>query len=155
MDAANLLMAHYHFLDPSDPKYKQTVMRTYEELSRDGLMMRYSNDDDFGTPSTSFTICTFWMVKSLCLIGEKKKAKAMYEKALSYSNHVGLFSEGIDVNTKRLLGNFPQAYSHLGLIDAALALEHEGETEPPQVSLADSVVEFDGALADEGLTART
>ncbi|NQU38781.1 MAG: glycoside hydrolase family 15 protein [Lentisphaerae bacterium] len=151
MDAANLLMAHYHFLDPSDPKYRQTVLRTYEELNRDGLMMRYSNDDDFGAPTTSFTICTFWMVKSLSLIGEEKKAKAMYEQALSYSNHVGLFSEGIDVKTKRLLGNFPQAYSHLALIDAALALAHDTEAGPPDMSGHVSPVEFDGALADEGV----
>ena len=122
LDAANLLMAHYHFIEPLDHRYIATVHKTMEELSRDGLMLRYSNADDFGFSKTSFTICTFWMVKSLALIGETEKARRIYEKVLSYGNHLGLFSEGIDTVTKRLLGNFPQAYSHLALIDAGLAL---------------------------------
>jgi len=148
MDAANLLMAHYHFLDPEDTRYKQTVLRTYQELNRDGLMMRYSNDDDFGSPTTSFTVCTFWMIKSMCLIGEDEKATAMYERALSYGNHVGLFSEGIDVETKRLLGNFPQAYSHLALIDAALALAQGPKSESPVTTGPVPLVELTGAMAD-------
>lgn len=148
MDAANLLMAHYHFIEPQDPKYKQTVLCTYEKLNRDGLMMRYSNDDDFGTPSTSFTICAFWMIKSLVLIGMKDKAAAMYEQVLAYGNHVGLFSEGIDVKTKRLLGNFPQAYSHLALIDSALALAEDAAPEPCQLSPSVPRIEFDEALAE-------
>ena len=82
-------------------------------------MYRYKNNDDFGKPTSSFTICTFWLIDSLYKIGEKKKAKEMFDQLLSYSNHLGLFSEDIDFKTKRLLGNFPQAYSHLALIETA------------------------------------
>ena len=93
---------------------------SYEKLSKNGLMYRYNSPDDFGQPKSSFTICTFWMIKSLYLIGKKKQAIEMFEKVLQYSNHLGLFSEDIDFKTKRLLGNFPQAYSHLALIETAI-----------------------------------
>ena len=83
-------------------------------------MYRYKNKDDFGQPSSSFTICTFWLINSLYKIGEKEEATKIFEQLLSYSNHVGLFSEDIDFETKRLLGNFPQAYSHLALIETAM-----------------------------------
>ena len=84
-----------------------------------GLMYRYKNKDDFGKPSSSFTICTFWLINSLHKIGEKEEAEKLFKQLLSYSNHLGLFSEDIDFETKRLLGNFPQAYSHLALIETA------------------------------------
>ncbi|MFT6755960.1 MAG: GH15 family glucan-1,4-alpha-glucosidase, partial [Urechidicola sp.] len=71
---------------------------------------------------SSFTICTFWFINSLYKIGEEQKAKEQFDKLLSYSNHLGLFSEDIDFETKRLLGNFPQAYSHLALIETAINL---------------------------------
>ncbi|MCJ7681553.1 MAG: glycoside hydrolase family 15 protein, partial [Candidatus Aminicenantes bacterium] len=149
LDAANLLMAHYHFIEPLDHRYIATVHKTFEELSRDGLILRYSNADDFGFSKTSFTICTFWMVKSLALIGETEKARRIYEKVLSYGNHLGLFSEGIDTVTRRLLGNFPQAYSHLALIDAGLALTkreaaigtQDQRTEPQAFDLVGAVDE--------------
>jgi GH15 family glucan-1,4-alpha-glucosidase len=122
MDAANLLMLQYGFIGANDPMYVMTVKKTKEELCRDGLMYRYRNRDDFGEPKTSFTICTFWMIKSLYRIGEREAAEAMFETVLSYANHLGLFSEGIDFTSKRLLGNFPQGYSHLALIDTAMTL---------------------------------
>ncbi|NNC62092.1 MAG: glycoside hydrolase family 15 protein, partial [Eudoraea sp.] len=71
-------------------------------------------------PSSSFTICTFWFINSLFKIGEEEKAQELFDRVLSYSNHLGLFSEDIDFKTKRLLGNFPQAYSHLALIECAI-----------------------------------
>lgn len=120
LDAATLLMENYGFIDAKDDRYISTVKATYKQLSKDGLMYRYKNKDDFGLPSSSFTICTFWLINSLNAIGENKLAKEMFEKLLSYSNHVGLFSEDIDFKTKRLLGNFPQAYSHLALIETAI-----------------------------------
>lgn len=119
MDASTLLMEQYGFLDAKDPRFISTVKVTEKELCVDGLMYRYKNKDDFGLPSSSFTICTFWLIDSLYKIGEKKKAKEMFDQLLSYSNHLGLFSEDIDFKTKRLLGNFPQAYSHLALIETA------------------------------------
>jgi GH15 family glucan-1,4-alpha-glucosidase len=122
LDAANLLMAHYGFLAPDDPRFAATVRLTRERLSREGLMYRYRNADDFGVPKSAFTICTFWLIKSLYQIGEKQEARALFQRVLSYRNHVGLLSEDMDFDSKRLLGNFPQAYSHLALIDAAITL---------------------------------
>ena len=133
LDAATLLMEPYGFIDAKDPKYKQTVLATKEELCVDGLMYRYKNKDDFGLPSSSFTICTFWQINALNAIGERKPAKAMFDQLLSYSNHVGLFSEDIDFKTKRLLGNFPQAYSHLALIETAVNLSKGRITEDEQI----------------------
>lgn len=122
LDAANLLMAYYGFLPPDDPRYVATVRQTKEKLCKDGLMYRYRNEDDFGHPTSSFTVCTFWMIKSLYLIGEKQEAIRLFEKTLTYSNHLGLFSEDLDFSSKRLLGNFPQGYSHLALIDTAITI---------------------------------
>ena len=122
MDAANLLAQQYGFLHHTDPVFAGTVMQTYKELSRDGLMYRYKNPDDFGQPKSSFTVCTFWMIKSLYLIGKEQQAIEMFEQLLQHSNHLGLFSEDIDFQSKRLLGNFPQGYSHIALIDTALTL---------------------------------
>jgi len=119
LDASTLLMEQYGFVDAKDPRFISTVKATKRELCKDGLMYRYKNKDDFGEPTSSFTICTFWLIDSLYKIGEKKEARDMFDQLLSYSNHLGLFSEDIDFKTKRLLGNFPQAYSHLALIETA------------------------------------
>nr|WP_321412155.1 glycoside hydrolase family 15 protein [uncultured Allomuricauda sp.] len=120
LDASVLLMEPYGFIHPRDPKYVSTVKAIEEGLSNDGLLYRYKNEDDFGLPSSSFTICTFWFINALFKIGEEEKALERFEQLLSYSNHLGLFSEDIDFKTKRLLGNFPQAYSHLALIECAI-----------------------------------
>jgi alpha,alpha-trehalase len=88
-------------------------------------MYRYINNDDFTIPGSSFTICTFWLSQALFRIGEKEEAQELFEQILSYANHVGLFSEGIDFHSKRLLGNFPQAYSHLALINTATLFSEE------------------------------
>lgn len=120
MDASVLLMENYGFIDAKDPKYKSTVLTIQRELEHDGLMFRYKNQDDFGTPKSAFTICSFWMINSLFKIGKKKEAREKFDKLLSYSNHLGLFSEDIDFKTKSMLGNFPQAYSHLAIVETVL-----------------------------------
>jgi len=120
LDASVLLMESYGCVDAKDERYIKTVNAIGTELSNDGLLYRYKNEDDFGLPSSSFTVCTFWYINSLFKIGERKKALEYFERLLSYSNHLGLFSEDIDFKTKRLLGNFPQAYSHLALIECAI-----------------------------------
>lgn len=120
LDASVLLMEQYGFIDALDQRYINTVKATESELSYEGLLYRYKNKDDFGKPTSSFTVCTFWFINSLYKIGEVDKAKALFDQLLSYSNHLGLFSEDLDFKTKRLLGNFPQAYSHLALIDVAI-----------------------------------
>ena len=120
LDASVLLMESYGFIHARDPKFVSTVKAIGKELGNEGLLYRYKNEDDFGLPSSSFTICTFWYINSLFKIGEEEKAMAQFDQLLSYSNHLGLFSEDIDFKTKRLLGNFPQAYSHLALIECAV-----------------------------------
>lgn len=120
LDASVLLMESYGFIEARNPKFVSTVKAVERELCNDGLLYRYKNQDDFGLPSSSFTICTFWFINSLYKIGEEERAQQMFDELLSYSNHLGLFSEDIDFKTKRLLGNFPQAYSHLALIETAI-----------------------------------
>lgn len=133
LDAAMLLMQSYGFIDGKDERFVKTVLATEKELCEDGLMYRYKNEDDFGLPSSSFTICTFWLINSLYAIGQRKRAKKLFDQLLSYSNHVGLFSEDIDFKTKRLLGNFPQAYSHLALIETAIIFAKGETTEDEQI----------------------
>lgn len=120
LDASVLLMESYGFIHAKDPKFVSTVHAIDKDLNNNGLLYRYKNEDDFGLPSSSFTICTFWFINALFKIGEHDKAEEMFNQVLSYSNHLGLFSEDIHFETKRLLGNFPQAYSHLALIECAV-----------------------------------
>ncbi len=129
LDASILLMESYGFIPAKDPKFVSTVLAIEKELSNDGLLYRYKNEDDFGLPSSSFTICTFWFINSLFKIGEEERAQQLFDKLLSYSNHLGLFSEDIDFKTKRLLGNFPQAYSHLALIECAVNFANKASEE--------------------------
>ncbi len=119
VDASLLLMAAYGFLEANDEKYVKTVEAVKNSLYHKGLMYRYLNTDDFGQPTSSFTICTFWLIQALQKIGEVEEAKTIFENLLACGNHLGLFSEDIDFDSKRLLGNFPQAYSHLALINTA------------------------------------
>lgn len=125
LDSSNLLMAEYGFIDPMDPKFISTVKQSDKELCRDGLMYRYRNEDDFGEPSSAFTVCSFWMVKALAKTGQRELARERFEQLLSYANPKGLYGEDLDFETKRHLGNFPQAYSHLALIDCALELAED------------------------------
>ena len=125
------LFAH---IDDHDIKYKKTVRAIKKTLFHNGLVYRYINQDDFGKPSSSFTICTFWLIQALFRTGMKEEAQEIFNDLLKYGNHVGLFSEDIDFTTKRLLGNFPQAYSHLALINTAAMFSDEKDepdyTEP-------------------------
>jgi len=125
MDASLLLMEEYGFISGSDERFKQTVQAIKKGLFYKGLMYRYINADDFGRLSSSFTICTFWLIRALYVTGETEEAKEIFDKIVGYSNHVGLFSEDLDFETKRQLGNFPQAYSHLALINTASLFSEE------------------------------
>ena len=125
LDASLLLMAEYGFIAFDDLKYQKTVMAVKNALLYNGLVYRYINHDDFGKPASSFTICTFWLIQALFRIGMKEDAKIIFENLLACGNHLGLFSEDIDFSTKRLLGNFPQAYSHLALINTAILFSEE------------------------------
>jgi alpha,alpha-trehalase len=125
VDASLLLMAEYGFIESNDPKYIKTVKAVKSALFKNGLMYRYINEDDFGKPASAFAICTFWLVQALFSIGLEDEAKIIFENLLSCGNHLGLFSEDIDFSTKRPLGNFPQAYSHLALINTATLFSEE------------------------------
>lgn len=125
LDASLLLMADYGFISNTDDKFIKTVVAVKKALFYEGLMYRYINKDDFGIPSSSFTICTFWLIQALYQIGMKEDAKSIFDNLLKCGNHLGLFSEDIDFKTKRLLGNFPQVYSHLALINTASLFSKE------------------------------
>jgi GH15 family glucan-1,4-alpha-glucosidase len=137
LDASVLLMESYGFIEALDPRYVSTVKAIERELSQDGLLFRYKNEDDFGLPTSSFTICTFWFINSLFRIGEEERSREWFDRVLGYSNHLGLFSEDIDFKTKRLLGNFPQAYSHLALIECALNFSRKASDEQVLNSIQD------------------
>ncbi|MDZ4242457.1 MAG: glycoside hydrolase family 15 protein, partial [Candidatus Omnitrophota bacterium] len=123
LDAANLLMLHYGFLDRTDPMIVSTVEQTCKHLVRNNLVLRYTAEDDFGLPENAFVVCTFWLINALCLTGQEQKAREMFENLLKFANPHKLFSEDIEIATGRLTGNFPQGYSHLALIQTVFLLE--------------------------------
>jgi len=127
LDSSLLLMEAYGFISAEDERYRKTVEAVYRSLNNKGLMFRYNNIDDFGVPTSAFTICTFWMVRALFVIGRQEEARLLFDELISYSNNLGLFSEDLDFETKSQLGNFPQAYSHLALINTARLFAEEEE----------------------------
>lgn len=122
-DASNLLMASIGIIDPKDPKFISMVHKYGEILRKDDYIYRYVNEDDFGFPEVSFTICTFWYIDALIDIGEVDEAKRLYENLLNRRNHIGLLSEDVDATTGELWGNYPQTYSQVGVINTAMKLE--------------------------------
>ena len=121
-DASNLLLPTLGLIDARDQRFLSTV-RAYERLLVDGgLMLRYRHPDDFGETTSAFSICSFWWAEALAMIGDLDGAVSLFNRLLTYANPVGLFSEDIDPSTGRLLGNFPQAYTHVGLIHAAVTI---------------------------------
>jgi GH15 family glucan-1,4-alpha-glucosidase len=121
-DAANLLLPTIGIIDARDPRFVSTVTAYEKRLVENGLMLRYRNLDDFGETTSAFTICSFWWAEALALIGRLEDAVALFERLLSHANPVGLFSEDIDPVSGAMLGNFPQAYTHVGLIHAAMTI---------------------------------
>jgi GH15 family glucan-1,4-alpha-glucosidase len=123
LDAANLLAVHLGWFDPEDPRAASHVDAIREQLSvNGGLLRRYSTRDDFGLMEAAFTVCSFWLVEALCLIGRMDEARELFERLLSLHNGLGLYSEDILPDTLQQSGNFPQTYSHVGLINAAFRL---------------------------------
>lgn len=135
MDASNLLMLDYGFCEPDDPRFIATVQKTQEDLGRAGLLYRYRGQDDFGEPTSAFTICSFWLAKALVRIGRVDEGQKLFEELIDCTNHVGLMAEDLTFEGRRQLGNFPQAYSHLAMVDTALAINAaRGWTEPMDLS---------------------
>jgi len=125
LDSSLLLMESYGFISGQDERFRKTVLAVRKELFHKGLMYRYNTPDDFGVPKSAFTLCTFWLIRALFVIGQHDEARQLYDQVLKYANHLGLFSEDLDFESKRLLGNFPQAYSHLAVINTALLFAEE------------------------------
>ena len=127
LDSSLLLMEPYGFIAANDPHYRKTVEAVRKALFRKGLMYRYNSEDDFGVPSSAFTMCTFWLIRALFVTEQRNEAKTLFSQVLRYGNHLGLFSEHLDFDTKEQLGNFPQAYSHLAIVNTALLFAEEKE----------------------------
>lgn len=124
LDAANLRIPLLEFLPFDDPRIQGTIDRTLEELTENGMVYRYLNDDGLPGKEGTFGLCTFWLVDVLALSNRLDEAEEIYEKMIAHVNHVGLLSEQIDAKTGEFLGNFPQAFTHIGLINSALYLAY-------------------------------
>ncbi len=123
LDASLLLMPLFRFLPPDDARIRATVLAIADELGRDGLILRYQvdeTDDGLAGEEGAFTICSFWLVSALSEIGEHGRARDLCEKILSYASPLLLYAEEIDPRSGRHLGNFPQAFTHLALINAVM-----------------------------------
>jgi GH15 family glucan-1,4-alpha-glucosidase len=123
LDASVLLMPLVRFLPPDDERIRKTVLAIADELTEDGMVLRYrtdETDDGLRGEEGTFTICSFWLVAAFVEIGEVEQARDLCEKILSYSSPLGLYAEEIDPRTGRHLGNFPQAFTHLALINAVM-----------------------------------
>ena len=127
LDASALLLPQLGVISAEAPRFRKTVEAIEAKLLRDGRMYRYHAEDDFGAPETSFTICSFWDVEALAALGRADEARALFESLLATRNSVGLLSEDVDVATGELWGNFPQTYSMVGLISAAMRLSRSWE----------------------------
>jgi GH15 family glucan-1,4-alpha-glucosidase len=122
LDASLLLLEEIGFIEAQDPRFVATVEAIGRELRRGDGLFRYIAPDDFGSPETSFTICTFWYIDALAAIGRVDEAREFFERILERRNHLGLLSEDLAFEDGELWGNFPQTYSHVGLVMAAMRL---------------------------------
>ena len=123
LDASLLMMPLVRFLPPDDPRVRATVLAIADELTENGLVLRYrvgETDDGFASKEGTFTICSFWLVSALVEIGEIARARGLCERLLSFASPLDLYAEEIDAGTGRHLGNFPQAFTHLALINAVM-----------------------------------
>jgi GH15 family glucan-1,4-alpha-glucosidase len=134
VDASLLLLAQVGFVQPDDPAYAGTVAMVESELLSNGYVLRYATEDaaDDGLPpgEAAFLACSFWLADAYALIGKRDKAQALFARLLGIRNDLGLLAEEYDPLKQRLAGNFPQAFSHIGLINTAANLSRSAETVP-------------------------
>jgi alpha,alpha-trehalase len=128
LDAAQLLMPILGFLPATDERMRSTIEAIASELTEDGLVLRYRNDEGLNADGLTgeegtFVICSFWLVSCLAKAGELERAEALFEQLAGYANDLGLLAEEIDIANGEQLGNFPQAFSHIGLITAAWEID--------------------------------
>lgn len=134
LDASNLLLGLMGFVDLDDPRMRGTVEATLRELTVNDLVYRYRGvDDGLSGHEATFAYCTFWLIEVMARQGRRDEARAMFERMLAHATPLGLYAEEIDARTGAHLGNFPQAFPHIGLIHAALALE-EGPDAGPEAA---------------------
>jgi GH15 family glucan-1,4-alpha-glucosidase len=125
LDASTLLAAIFGFLPAGDPRLRATVLAVADELTENEFVLRYrteETDDGLSGKEGSFVICSFWLVSALAIVGETQRARDLMERLVQTASPLGLFAEEFDVATGRHLGNFPQAFSHLALVEAAARL---------------------------------
>jgi GH15 family glucan-1,4-alpha-glucosidase len=128
LDAGQLLMPLLGFLPATDERMRSTIEAIARELTEDGLVLRYRNDEGLNADGLTgeegtFVICSFWLVSCLAKAGEVDRAEALFEQLAGYANDLGLLAEEIDTQNGEQLGNFPQAFSHIGLITAAYEID--------------------------------
>jgi GH15 family glucan-1,4-alpha-glucosidase len=157
LDASVLLMPLVRFLPADDERIRATVLAIADELTQDGLVLRYrveATDDGLSGEEGTFTICSFWLVSALCEIGELERGRGLCERLLSHQSSLGLYAEEIDTRTGRHLGNFPQAFTHLALINAVMhvirAEEEQERLLTPHPLRPQTHVESETAQADPG-----
>ena len=122
LDASTLLAALFGFLPPDDERLKKSVLAVADDLTENGFVLRYrtdETDDGLSGKEGTFLICSFWLVSALAIVGERQQAQDLMERLLRIASPLGLYAEEFDADTGRHLGNFPQAFSHLALIEAA------------------------------------
>ena len=120
------------FLPATDPRMRSTIEAIARDLTEDGLVLRYANDEGLNADGLTgeegtFVICSFWLVSCLALAGEIERAEGLFDQLVGYANDLGLLAEEVDTANGELLGNFPQAFSHIGLINAAWAISQARE----------------------------
>ena len=132
LDASNLMVSLVGFLPADDPRVLATVDATEERLTdQRGLVYRYRSHDGLEGEEGTFLLCTFWLAQALAQAGQSVRARAVFERAAAFVNEVGLLAEEVDPVSGELLGNFPQAFSHIGLVNAAWAIS---ESERPRAT---------------------
>jgi GH15 family glucan-1,4-alpha-glucosidase len=128
LDAAQLLMPILGFLPATDERMRSTIEAIAGDLTENGLVLRYRNDEGLNADGLTgeegtFVICSFWLVSALAKAGEVDRAEELFDTLVSYANDLGLLAEEIDTSSGEMLGNFPQAFSHIGLITAAAEID--------------------------------
>jgi GH15 family glucan-1,4-alpha-glucosidase len=114
-------MAPLRLFPADDPRLRQTVEAIWQGLTHNGWLMRYRENDGLGEPTVAFVLCTFWLIEALVLIDRQADARTLMDRACGILSPLGLMAEDFDMVAQRMSGNFPQAYSHVGLIRAAFA----------------------------------
>jgi GH15 family glucan-1,4-alpha-glucosidase len=150
LDASLLLLPLVRFLPPDDERIRKTVLAIADELTVDGLVLRYrveETDDGLAGKEATFAICSFWLVSALVEIGELERARRLCERVLSFASPLDLFGEEIEPRSGRHLGNFPQAFTHLALINAVMHVIHAEADETSAAPLAPRIEDENGHMS--------